>query len=206
MRAGLVAVCLALAFGRAGGQGRPVNTERYDATFRKYSKRFFGPGFDWRIFKAQGMAESNLDPTATSWVGAKGVMQLMPSTFNQIRSQQADLKSIDAPEMNIGAGILYDRKLWTAWETDSILQGRERFMFASYNAGRRTILNAQEVARRDSLDGREWAHIARVAPKVPRWRSTETLGYLSRIEGNLAALDSAGRQPRGSTRRASKRR
>ena len=55
-------------------------TERYDATFRKYTKRFFGVGFDWRLFKAQGMTESNLDPASVSWVGAKGIMQLMPST------------------------------------------------------------------------------------------------------------------------------
>ncbi|MFN8580427.1 MAG: hypothetical protein U0163_05535 [Gemmatimonadaceae bacterium] len=43
-------------------------------------------------------------------------------------------------------------------------------MFASYNAGRRTILGvAQVVARRESLDVRDWTHIARVAPRVPRW-------------------------------------
>ncbi len=61
-------------------------TDRYDPTFRKYSKRFFGVGFDWRLFKAQGMTESNLNPAATSWVGARGVMQLMPTTF-RLRTQ-----------------------------------------------------------------------------------------------------------------------
>ena len=43
---------------------RPAGPDRYDPTFRKYSKRFFGVGFDWRIFKAQGMTESRLDPDA----------------------------------------------------------------------------------------------------------------------------------------------
>src|SRR5919201_1404990 len=52
---------------------------RYDGVFRKYTKRYFGAGFDWRYFKAQGMAESQLNPTARSWVGARGIMQLMPS-------------------------------------------------------------------------------------------------------------------------------
>src|SRR5215813_2941854 len=56
-------------------------SQRFDPTFRKYSKRFFGPAFDWRYFKAQGFAESGLKATAVSWVGARGVMQLMPSTF-----------------------------------------------------------------------------------------------------------------------------
>ena len=47
-------------------------SERYDDTFRKYGKRFFGVAFDWRLFKAQAITESNLDTAATSWVGARG--------------------------------------------------------------------------------------------------------------------------------------
>jgi len=46
-------------------------TDRFDDTFRKYSQRFFGPGYDWRLFKAQAMAESNIDMNAKSWVGAR---------------------------------------------------------------------------------------------------------------------------------------
>lgn len=49
---------------------RRTPADRYDDTFSKYSKRYFGPAFDWRIFKAQGMAESNLDPKARSQVVA----------------------------------------------------------------------------------------------------------------------------------------
>src|SRR5665213_4199966 len=59
---------------------------RYDAYFKKYTKRYFGVGFDWQYFKAQGMAESELSATARSNVGARGVMQLMPSTFEEIQT------------------------------------------------------------------------------------------------------------------------
>lgn len=183
-----------LPSGSADAQGRRrADHGRFDHSFRKYSKRYFGPDYDWRLFKAQGMAESNLDPLAKSWVGAKGVMQLMPSTFGEIRSKQPELKSINNPDMNIAAGILHNRGLWRLWEADSVHSDRERFMLASYNAGRRTILNAQGVARRDSLDPRNWEQIARIAPKVPRWRHAETLGYVQRIESNLRALDADGR-------------
>ena len=34
--------------------------KKYDPYFSKYSKRYFGPGFDWRHFKAQAVAESRL--------------------------------------------------------------------------------------------------------------------------------------------------
>lgn len=179
----------------ADAQRKPERGPRdYDDAFRKYSKRFFGPAFDWRLFKAQGMAESNLDPNAKSWVGARGVMQLMPSTFREIQSANAELEAIDDPEMNIAAGILYDRKLWLSWEADSIDGHRQEFMFASYNAGRRTILRAQSHARRSGLDPRVWPDIAKVAPVVPRWRHRETLDYVTRIARNLEALEVKNRR------------
>jgi membrane-bound lytic murein transglycosylase F len=57
---------------------------KYDKYFLKYSKRYFGPGFDWHYFKAQAVAESRLQADARSRVGAVGVMQIMPRTFEEI--------------------------------------------------------------------------------------------------------------------------
>jgi len=180
--------------GTADAQRKPSRTPaNYDDAFRKYSKRYFGPAFDWRVFKAQGMAESNLDPEARSWVGARGVMQLMPSTFRSIQSENKELRAIDDPEMNIAAGVYYDRKLWLLWEADSIDGHRKEFMLASYNAGRRTILRAQSHARRSGLDPRAWPDIAKVAPAVPRWRHQETLSYITRIARNLEAMEAKDR-------------
>jgi membrane-bound lytic murein transglycosylase MltF len=70
---------------------------------------------------------------------------------------------------------------------------RQQFMFASYNAGRGTILGAQSVARSRQLDARSWSSIETVAPNVPRWRWRETIGYVHRIDGHLAQLDEHGR-------------
>src|SRR5688572_4926453 len=107
------AVLLALAASASAttAHAQSVVTDRYDDTFRKYSKRFFGPAFDWRLFKAQGMAESNLDPQARSWVGARGIMQLMSSTYKEVQSRNPDLGEINDPEWNIAAGISYNRQL-----------------------------------------------------------------------------------------------
>lgn len=134
------------------------------------------------------MAESNLDSAATSWVGARGIMQLMPTTFHEISSKNPEMSRIDDPEWNIAAGILYDRILWKLWAADSVEDHRSEFMFASYNAGRGTILKAQALARRDSLDSRLWTSIEQVAPKVDRWRYSETLGYLRRIDSLHAGI------------------
>ena len=62
-------------------------TKKYDQYFRKYSKRFFGPALDWHWFKAQGIAESGLRGNARSWVNAKGIMQLMPRTFAELKKR-----------------------------------------------------------------------------------------------------------------------
>ena len=180
--------------------------DRYDDTFRKAAKRSFGPAFDWRVFKAQGMAESNLDPGARSRVGARGLMQLMPSTYREIASANADFGMINNPELNIEAGIAYDRRLWLRWENDSVVDDRRQFMFASYNAGRATLLAAQRRARERRLDPRQWRNIEKIAASVPRWRHLQTLDYVRKIDVNIARLDDRGRiMKAGTTARGLKR-
>lgn len=163
-------------------------TRQYDDTFRKYSKRFFGPGFDWRLFKAQAMAESHLDPSAASRVGARGLMQLMPSTFREIASRNPEFQSIDDPTWNIAAGIYYDHRLWSQWTDPLVDQERIRFVLGSYNAGRGTLLRARSIAEQRRLDIGQWSSICMVAPEVPKWRHHETLGYVDKIETNLQWL------------------
>ncbi|WP_424626069.1 transglycosylase SLT domain-containing protein [Achromobacter marplatensis] len=157
--------------GRAPVEQR-VWTDRYDPQFRKYSKRFFGPGFDWRWFKAQGIAESGLQENAESWVGAKGIMQIMPATLREI-AEKSELPVLDNddPGANIAAGIFYDRTLYERW--DDIPQTRERlaFTFASYNGGRSRILRAQDACNANCV---LWAHVTGHAPE-------ETRGYVARI-------------------------
>ena len=163
-------------------------TERYDPIFKKYTRRYFGPATDWRWFKAQGMAESDLTPTARSRVGARGIMQLMPSTYKMIHSALPHFGAIDDPEWNIAAGILHDRDMWTAWGRDVPEERRWAFMFASYNAGEGTIIRARRRAAAEKLDHSHWPAIEQVAPTVERWRYSETLGYVRQIEINKASL------------------
>ncbi len=163
-------------------------TGRYDDTFRKYTKRQFGPGFDWTLFKAQAMAESDLNPNAKSRVGARGLMQLMPSTFKLIRTVRPEFGEINDPEWNIAAGIMHDRYLYRLYEKDIHDTERMRFVFASYNAGEGTIARAAAAARAKALNGAQWSAIETIAPTVPRWRYRETLGYVRRINENHDGL------------------
>jgi membrane-bound lytic murein transglycosylase MltF len=162
-------------------------SERYDPTFRKYTKRFFGPAFDWKYFKAQGFAESGLNANAQSWVGARGVMQLMPSTYHDIASHRPEFGAIDQPEWNIAAGIMHDHYLWQLWGKGVPETERHHFMFASYNAGEGTITRALAAAKAKNGDP-VWANVEQIAPTVQRWRYSETLGYVRRIDSTYAKL------------------
>lgn len=176
----------------AAAQRRPAS-DRYDNIFRKYSKRYFGPGFDWHYFKAQGIAESGLDPNATSFVGARGIMQLMPSTYKHIQTARPDFGRIDDPEWNIAAGIMHDRHLWQRWKDQESFDQRCYFMFGSYNAGEGAIIRAQRLALAEKLDHRTWASIEAVAPRIERWRYRETLGYVRKIRSTHEKMRKTGR-------------
>lgn len=173
-------LCFLSIFSISIGSEAQVNI--YDDTFRKYSKRFFGVGFDWKLFKAQAIAESQLKVNAKSYVGAVGLMQLMPSTFAEIKSKNNEFADINDPEWNIAAGIYYDRKLWKYWKESDSAMNRCKFMFASYNAGRVPITRARDTAKLSSLNCNSWESIKSIAHKVPRWRHEETLTYVERID------------------------
>ena len=155
---------------------------KYDRYFSKYSKRFFGPGFDWRYFKAQAVAESRLKASAASRVGAVGIMQIMPGTFTEIIQKNPSIKGTRAqPRWNIAAGIYYDRSLWNLWKAERPFFDRINFMFGSYNAGKGSILKAQKVAENKGLNPNLWISIEPALPLVTGQRSKETIGYVRKI-------------------------
>ena len=154
----------------------------YDQHFTKYTKRFFGVGFDWHYFKAQAVAESNLREDARSPVGAVGLMQIMPRTFEEIqRKHPAITGSLDQPRWNIAAGIWYDRQHFVVWAADRSLVERLKFTFGSYNAGRSSILRAQQFALGEGLNAMLWDSVAGELPRVTGRRSQETVAYVARI-------------------------
>ena len=164
--------------------------KRYDPLFSKYSKRYFGVLFDWRYFKAQAVAESNLNADAKSWVGARGIMQIMPATYEEIRRKDKLIQgSVTDPRWNIAAGISYNRSLYDFWYEDRTLSEKLRFTFGSYNAGKGNVLKAQRRARDQGLNPRIWHSISATLPDVTGKHSQETLNYVRRIEQIKEEID-----------------
>ncbi|MCP3967460.1 MAG: transporter substrate-binding domain-containing protein [Lentisphaerae bacterium] len=76
---------------------------RYDTIIREFSTENSLP---WTLTAAQIYQESRFDPRAVSWVGAEGLMQLMPTTANEL-----GCKRPFNPRDNVKAGTLYMRRL-----------------------------------------------------------------------------------------------
>jgi membrane-bound lytic murein transglycosylase MltF len=172
----LLAPCHSLAFDRYN------HVKKFDTYFSKYGKRFFGPNFDWRFFKAQAVAESRLKPDARSHVGAQGIMQIMPRTFHEIIRKNPKIKGTHLqPRWNIAAGIFYDRQIWDTWRAERPFQDRINFMFGSYNAGKGNILKTQKIAQKRGLDPNLWVSISASLPVVTGKHSQETIGYVDKI-------------------------
>ncbi len=173
----LVVITSAAAFDRYN------RVKKFDPYFSKYTKRFFGPAFDWRHFKAQAVAESRLQADAQSRVGAVGVMQIMPRTFEEIRRRHPAIKGTRyQPRWSIAAGIFYDRQLWNTWKAERPFRDRLNFTFGAFNTGKGNIIKAQKAAARDGLNPNLWPSIETALPAVTGKHSRETIGYVKKIE------------------------
>jgi len=75
----------------------------YDRLVKKYARQY---GFDWLLISAQIYAESSFRADAVSPVGARGLMQVMPSTA---RDSDIDPDTLCTPEVGISFGCYYVR-------------------------------------------------------------------------------------------------
>lgn len=123
----------------------------YDEFFKSYSKEI---GWDWRLLAAQGYVESHFDPSATSWAGARGIMQLMPGTA---AAYGLPLSEIADPESNIKAATKsiadLDKNL-RRFVTDP--EERIKFVLAAYNSGIAHIYDAIALAKKYGKNPALW--------------------------------------------------
>ncbi len=89
---------------------------------------------DPHLIRAIILAESGYNPKAKSKKGARGLMQLMPSTAKSL-----GVEDIYDPEENIDGGVRYFRSLLDRFDGDVQLA------LAAYNAGSRHVRNYEGV-------------------------------------------------------------
>ena len=99
-------------------------------------------GVDYRLVLAVIEQESSFDPRATSAVGARGLMQIMPATGRGLGVRNAN--DLYNPMVNLRAGIGYLKDLWNQFSDVTFAQlgsinpstnQQVKMAIAAYNAG-----------------------------------------------------------------------
>jgi len=108
---------------------------------------------DWKLITALIIQESGFNEYAVSSAGAKGLMQLMPETANEL-----GVDDPFEPETSIEGATRYLRSLYDLYPKSSH-SNRIRIALASYNGGRGHIKDAQTIAARLNDDPHIWENV-----------------------------------------------
>ena len=112
--------------------------------------------WDWRLLAAQVYQESRFKPDARSWMGATGLLQLMPKTAKQFGVQNP----LD-PEDNVQGAVKFLQWLDGYWEkriTDD--NERLKFVLASYNCGAGHVDDAQRLTEKYGGNPESWEDVS----------------------------------------------
>ncbi len=135
----------------------------YGSTIRAVSSEY---GFDWRLILAVIKQESRFSIDAESHKGATGLMQMMPSTVEEV-GQKLEIEDMAHPMNNIRGGIYYLKKLYDlfegAEETDRI-----QLTLGAYNAGIGRIYDAQELAAYLKDNPAKWQSVRDALPLLSK--------------------------------------
>lgn len=134
----------------------------YPVCYREIAKKYRS---DWRLVLSVIKAESSFRPYAESETGAKGLMQILPSTAEFIsRRNGIDSYDLFEPEDNIRLGCLYFDYLEVRFsDPDTVL--------AAYNAGEGTV--------REWLKNERYSSDGKTLRNVPY---PETENYIIKIK------------------------
>ena len=161
----LVAVIIML-FNSGKQFGKSVNKVEYAEQVYRYSEEYkLNPSLVFAIIKT----ESNFNTNAESQAGAKGLMQIMPDSFDWLqRYSDGEVKystdSLYDPDINIKYGCVFLRFLCDKYSV-------ERTAVAAYNAGFGNVDSWLEDSEYSS-DGKNLSHIP----------YSETASYVDKVE------------------------
>ncbi len=120
----------------------------FDSLFKAYAPVV---GWDWRMLASQAYQESRFNPKIKSWMGAVGLMQVLPAT-----AKQFSITRLTDPSENVSAGVQYLRHVYKVWG-DSVSEANKiKFTLASYNAGPGHVHDARRLAKKYGADPNQW--------------------------------------------------
>lgn len=133
--------------------GNEAKISEYDKIIKKYSREI---GWDWRLVSSLIYQESRFNPSAESWAGASGLMQLMPVIYTKFAP--AEKSGVEA---EICAGIRYLKYLDSQF-VSQVSDSSERIMFvlAAYNIGLGHVDDAMRLAEVYKKKQSSWSDVS----------------------------------------------
>lgn len=120
----------------------------YDDIVKEYATKY---GFDWKLITAQMYQESRFDPNAKSWVGALGLLQVMPRT-----GKEFGFTNLKDPQTGLHAGVKYLQWVQNRFDEELPVKDRMWFTLASYNAGVGHVRDARRLAKKMGWNPNRW--------------------------------------------------
>ncbi len=159
----------------------------YDGLFRKYAAEL---GWDWRMLAAVVYQESKFSINSRSHRGAKGLMQVMPSTAGYY-----GIDDLLDPEKNLKAGTRHLKRLQRMFDNAGMDKTEQiKFTLAAYNAGEGRIADCIRFAKAREVDSNCWDEIVNIIPlmredsileeesvKLGKFQGHETIAYVDNI-------------------------
>ena len=120
----------------------------YDELFKRYAPSC---GLDWRLLAAIAYNESSFNPNAVSYMGAIGLMQLMPST-----ARMYGVGNPYDPEQSVRGAARLLSNLLAHYASVPSADERINFALAAYNAGPGHVDDARRLAQKRGKDPNVW--------------------------------------------------
>lgn len=121
----------------------------YDEIFKQAVQ---GMDWDWKLIAAMVYQESRFNPSARSWAGAFGIMQLMPGTAKRFG---VNVNSSVPTQVKAGVALIQ----WLDDRLDDLVEDpveRKKFILASYNIGFGHVQDAIKLAQKYGKNPQIW--------------------------------------------------
>ncbi|WP_051710697.1 membrane-bound lytic murein transglycosylase MltF [Andreprevotia chitinilytica] len=130
-------------------------------------------GLDWRLLASLAYQESHWNPDAVSPYGVRGMMMLTSQTAQRMGVDRLD------PLQSILGGAHYLQLMKDTLPENVPEPDRTWLALAAYNVGLGHLLDARELARRQSKNPDSWLDVKAMLPLLrnPKYFSTVKYGY-----------------------------
>lgn len=141
---------------------RPVDyiyISPYDTIFRNCADSVF----DWKLLAAVAYSESRFKDSLVSDMGATGLMQIVPRTYDRMLRRMELPDTIERTnELDVRVAVFLMHEIGAKFPFVTDENEKLNFILASYNSGTGHVLDAARYAHKHGMDRTLWSDVSKV--------------------------------------------